>query len=89
MWSVHVEIEPPCRAIPPYLMTPQLEVMAGFFKHFGKIVKVLCGLVVFTSLASNHRLSLLLVRVPQVAMLRTWPNMALAVERHVKPQVSL
>ena len=39
------------------------------------------------SLASNHRLSPLWVRVPQVAMLRTCPNMTLAVERDVKPQL--
>ena len=36
---------------------------------------------------SNHRLSPLWVRVPQVAILRTCPNMTLAVERDVKPQL--
>ena len=42
-----------------------------------------------SSLASNHRLSPLWVRVPQVAILRTCtcPNMTLAVERDVKPQL--
>ena len=39
------------------------------------------------SLASNHKLSPLWVRVPQVAILRTCPNMTLAVERDVKPQI--
>ena len=40
------------------------------------------------SLASNHRLSPLWVRVPQVAMLRTCPNLTLAVEWDVKrPQL--
>ena len=38
-------------------------------------------------MASNHRLSPLWVRVPQVAILRTCPNMTLAVERDVKPQL--
>ena len=37
--------------------------------------------------AANHRLSPLWVRVPQVAILRTCPNMTLAVERDVKPQL--
>ena len=37
-----------------------------------------------SSLASNHRLSHQWVRVPQVAMLRTSPNMTLAVEWDIK-----
>ena len=41
----------------------------------------------YTGFSSNHRLSPLWVRVPQVAILRTCPNMTLAVERDVKPQL--
>ena len=41
------------------------------------------------SLAYNHRLSALWVCVPRVAMLRTSPNMTLAVEREVTPQLEL
>ena len=39
------------------------------------------------SLASNHWLSPLWVLVPQVAMLRTCPNITLAAEQDVKPQL--
>ena len=38
-------------------------------------------------LASNHRLSPLWVRVPQVTILRTCPSVTLAVEQDVKPQL--
>ena len=42
------------------------------------------------SLASNHRLSLLWVQVPQMALLRACPNMTLAVEWDVKtPNLTL
>ena len=41
------------------------------------------------SLPSNHRLSLLCVQVPQVTILRTCPNMTLAVKWDVKPQLWL
>ena len=39
------------------------------------------------SLASNYKLLPLWVRVLQVAMLRTCPNMTLAVKQDVKPQL--
>ena len=41
------------------------------------------------SLVCNNRLSPLWTRVPQMAMLRTCPNMTLAVEQDVKPQFRL
>ena len=39
------------------------------------------------SLASNHSLSPVLVRLPQVALLWVCPNMTLAVEQDIKPQL--
>ena len=54
---------------------------------FWDLVQLSTEIPLQVPLASNHRLSPLWVRVPQVAILRTCPNMTLAVERDVKPQL--
>ena len=74
------------------LNSPLSPVVCAEYKHTIIIIGLMPGgrflmPLWLASLASNHRLSPLWVRVPLVSILRTCPNMTLAVEWDVKAQL--